>query len=75
MMNGSKPTPFKWMGNTVQQEHVLRYIDRENPVGEIVCVQEFGSRGLTLTDTNGLEHTFLCERDGSVRRLGEEVCT
>ena len=72
-MDRSKTTPFEWMGNTVQQERILRYIDRENPVGEVVYVKEFGNRGLTVCDLNDLEHTFVCEPDGSVRRLGEEV--
>ena len=72
-MNRSNPTPLEWMGKTVEQEHVLRYIDRENPVGEILCVSEFGKRGLTVTDGYGMEHTFLCDPDGSIRRLGEEV--
>lgn len=72
-MERSKPTPLKWMGNTVQQEHILRYIDRENPVGEILNVEVFGKRGLTVTDQSGLSHTFICEPDGEVRRLGEEM--
>ena len=66
-MERSKPTPINWMGNTVQQEHILRYIDRENPVGEIVNVEVFGKRGLTVTDVYGLSHTFICEPDGEVR--------
>ena len=66
-------TPFKWMGQTVEQEHVLRYIDRENPVGEIIGMTYFGKRGVTVRDVYCMEHTFLCEPDGSVRRLGEEV--
>lgn len=74
-MSKTNITPIEWMGNTVEQEHILRYIDRENPVGEISCVQEFGRRGLTVTDINCMEHTFVCEPDGTVRRLGEEVST
>ena len=73
-------TPFKWMGQTVEQEHVLRYIDRENPVGEIIGMKCFGKRGVTVTDVYCtvtdvycMEQTFICESDGSVRRLGEEV--
>ena len=72
-MEQSKPTPIKWMGNTLQQEHILRYIDRENPVGEIMNVEVFGKRGLTVTDAAGISHTFICEPDGEVRRLGEEM--
>lgn len=72
-MGTKEITPLKWMGNTVQQEHVLRYIDRENPVGEIIGVEPFGKRGLTVRDVNHIDHTFICEPDGSVRRLGEEV--
>ena len=66
-------TPLKWMEQTVEQEHILRYIDRENPVGEITGVKLFGKRFLTAIDVYGMEHTFICESDGSVRRLGEEV--
>ena len=72
-MERSKATPFEWMGQTVQQEHVLRYIDRENPVGEIIGVKFFGKRGVTVTDEHCFDHTFICESDGSVRRLGEEM--
>lgn len=66
-------TPLKWMGQTVEQEHILRYIDRENPVGEIIGMTLFGKRGVTVTDVYCFDHTFICESDGSVRRLGEEV--
>ena len=72
-MERSKPTPFEWIGNTVQQEHILRYLDRENPVGEIIGVEPFGKRGLTVRDVNCLDHTFICQSDGSVVRLSEEV--
>ncbi len=72
-MEQNKPTPFQWMGNTVQQEHILRYIDRENPVGEIIGVEPFGKRGLTVRDTNHMDHTFVCQPDGTVTRLSEEV--
>ena len=72
-MERSKPTPFEWIGNTVQQEHILRYLDRENPVGEIIGVEPFGKRGLTVRDIYHLDHTFICDSDGNVRRLSEEV--
>ena len=72
-MGNNSVTPFKWMGNTVQQEHILRYLDRENPVGEIIGVEPFGKRGLTVRDVNHLDHTFICDQDGNVRRLSEEV--
>ena len=67
------PTPFKWMGKTLEQEHVLRYIDRENPVGEIIGMEYFGKRGVTVMDVYCMKHTFICEADGTVRRLGEEM--
>ncbi len=72
-MEKKEITPLKWMGNTVQQEHILRYLDRENPVGEIIGIGPFGKRGLTVRDACCMDHTFICESDGSVRRLGEEV--
>lgn len=72
-MGKKEITPLEWMGNTVQQEHILRYLDRENPVGEIIGVEPFGKRGLTVRDAYCMDHTFLCEPDGRVRRLGEEV--
>ena len=72
-MEKNATTFLEWMGQTVEQEHILRYIDRENPVGEIMGIKSFGKRGLTVTDVYCFEHTFLCEPDGSVRRLGEEV--
>lgn len=28
------PTPLSWMGLTIQQNQILRYIDRENPFGK-----------------------------------------
>ena len=66
-------TPFEWMGNTVQQEHILRYLDRENPVGKVSDLEPFGKRGLIVTDENDLRHAFICQPDGSIARLSEEV--
>ena len=44
------PTPLSWMGHTVQQNQILRYIDRENPFGEILGVRFIGPSGLIVTD-------------------------
>lgn len=63
------PTPLSWMGRTIQQNQILRYIDRENPFGEILCVRPSGPSGLVVTDTYGFDHWLICRRDGSVQCL------
>ena len=68
----SGPTPLKWMGRTVEQEHILRWIDRENPFGEILCIQCCGPRELIVTDMSCFEHRLRCRADGLVEAVGEE---
>lgn len=65
-------TPIKWMGKNIYQEHILRYLDRENPVGEIVSIAPFGGCGLIVRDAYCVEHYFICQEDGTVRCLDEE---
>ena len=63
------PTPLSWMGHTVQQNQILRYIDRENPFGEILGVRFIGPSGLIVTDCYCVDHWLICRRDGSVQCL------
>lgn len=63
------PTPLSWMGHTVQQNQILRYIDRENPFGEILCVRPNGPSGLIVTDAYGFDHWLICRSDGIVQCL------
>ena len=63
------PTPLSWMGHTVQQNQILRYIDRENPFGEILGVRFIGPSGLIVTDAYGFDRWLICRRDGSVQCL------
>ena len=63
------PTPLKWMGRTVQQNQILRYIDRENPFGEILCVRASGPDGLIVTDGCCVDHRLICRGDGTVQCL------
>ena len=63
------PTPLAWMGLTIQQNQILRYIDRENPFGEILCVRPNGSSSLIVTDTYGFDHWLICRSDGAVQCL------
>ena len=69
----SNPTPLKWIGQTIAQEHILRYIDRENPFGEIIRISFPGPRSLVVTDCECTDHLLTCTADGSVLVLGEEV--
>ena len=62
------PTPLSWMGLTIQQNQILRYIDRENPFGEILCVRSNGPSGLVVTDPYGFDHWLICRRAASVQR-------
>ena len=66
------PTPIKWMGKNIWQEHLLRYIDRENPYGEIIAIQPFGLRGLIVTDGYCFDHVLKCQEDGTVICLEDE---
>lgn len=68
----SKPTPMSWMGKTLEQEHILRYIDRENPFGEILRISAVNSRMLFVTDCHGTDHLMVCKRDGTVKELRKE---
>ena len=70
----NNPTPIKWMGKTIEQEHILRYIDRENPFGEIVRVSNAGPRALIVTDCSCTDHLLVCQPDGEVvERIEEET--
>ena len=61
------PTPLSWMGHTVQQNQILRYIDRENPFGEILGVRFIGPSGLIVTYC--VDHWLICRSDGTVQCL------
>ena len=63
------PTPLSWMGHTVQQNGILRYIDRENPFGEILGVRFIGPSGLIVTDCYCVDHWLICRSDGDVQCL------
>lgn len=65
------PTPLSWMGLTIQQNQILRYIDRENPFGEILCVRPNGPTGLIVTDRYCFDHRLVCRSDGSVQCLDD----
>lgn len=69
----SKPTPMSWMGKTLEQEHILRYIDRENPYGEILRISAVNARMLLVTDCHCTDHLMVCKLDGMVEELCEEV--
>ena len=69
----NNPTPMKWMGKTIEQEHILRYIDRENPFGEIIRVSHAGARALIVTDSSCTDHLLVCLADGEVVERFEEV--
>ena len=60
------PTPLKWMGRTIQQNQILRYIDRENPFGEILCIRPVGRDTLIVTDGHCTDHRLTCLSDGTV---------
>lgn len=62
----SHPTPMKWMGRTLEQNQILRYIDRENPFGQIQAVKPNGPRGLIVTDAFCVDHRLSCRLDGEV---------
>lgn len=68
---GCHPTPLRWMGSTIRQNQCLRFLDRENPYGEIMAVKAFGSSGLTVTDAYCIEHTLVALPDGTVCVLDE----
>lgn len=65
------PTPIKWMGQTIKQNQILRYIDRENPFGDIVAVKPSGPDRLTVTDVYCIDHTLICMGDGNVQCLDD----
>lgn len=66
------PTPLKWMGKTIEQEHILRFIDRENPFGEILRISSAGARALWVTDSGCTDHLLVCDANGNVREKVEE---
>lgn len=69
----SNPTPLSWMGKTIEQEHILRFIDRENPFGEILCIRSAGARALVVTDCSCTDHLLVCDAEtGEVRERIEE---
>lgn len=66
------PTPICWMGKTVEQEHILRHLDRENPYGEILYIRNVGPRDLIVADSCCTEHYLVCLPNGKViERIGE----
>lgn len=63
------PTPIRWMGKTLAQEHILRYLDREDPYGQIMLVMDLGPDMLEVTDARMNGHLLRSFPDGSVAEV------
>lgn len=62
-------TPFAWQGNTLKQERILRYLDRENPVGRVMQVNFPNEDAVAVVDVYCFSHTFVCWDDGRVTEV------
>lgn len=60
------PTPLEWMGRTIYHNQILRYIDRENPFGRVLCIRDIGPDSMIVTDWSGTDHRLTCLLDGTV---------
>lgn len=63
------PTPLRWMGKTLAQEHIMRWLDREDPYGQIMLVMDLGPDMLEVTDTAMTRHLLRSFPDGSVAEV------
>lgn len=68
-MDKSFPTPIRWMGRTLAQEHILRWLDRENPYGAIMLVMDRGPDMLEVADAAMTSHHLRCRPDGTVEEV------
>lgn len=63
------PTPFAWQGKTLKQEHILRYLDRKNPIGRVMQVHYPNDDSVVAVDVYGFSHTFVGWEDGRVTEV------
>lgn len=62
-------TRMDWIGCTLKHEHILRYLDRENPVGRVMQVTYKNRDAVVAVDCYGMPHTFVCWDDGRVTEV------